>query len=203
MAKKSYDSNIAEKANSALAKKLFSLINDPNELKEHLGCSIQAINQYKMGTTFPKVENLIKIAKYYNVSLDWLVGLSDSPSINTDDKFLTDKVGFTHAAVGKLKAYHEGRPHRIKALSTLLEQDDFGYILDDIAHCAEMGKLESLFEQSFAMNEKKPDNYEKELIRYDRNIHKTAAIYSPQLKLAKICERIIEESEKDGETNGK
>lgn len=146
---------------------------------------------------------IAKLADYYGVSVDWLVGLSDSPSINTDDKFLTDKVGFTHAAVGKLKAYHEGRPHRIKALSTLLEQDDFGYILDDIAHCAEMGKLESLFEQSFAMNEKKPDNYEKELIRYDRNIHKTAAIYSPQLKLAKICERIIDESEKEGGANGK
>lgn len=202
MAKKSYDSNIAEKANSALAKKLFTLINDPNELKEYLGCSIQAINQYKMGTTFPKVENLIKIAKYYNVSLDWLVGLSEQPSVSVDDKFLTDEVGFTAAAVGRLWAYMQ-TPRRKKALSILLEQDEFGYILDDIAHCAEMGELESLFEQSFAMNGKKPDNYEKELIRYDRNIHKTAAIYSPQLKLAKICEHIIEESEKDGETNGK
>ena len=47
------------------------------ELANYLGCTVQAVNQYKNGTAFPKVENLIKIAEYYGVSLDYLVGLSD------------------------------------------------------------------------------------------------------------------------------
>lgn len=214
MAKKSYDSSIGEKAHSALASNLFNLIDEPNKLKEHLGCSIQAINQYKMGTTFPKVENLIKIARFYNVSLDWLVGLSAQPSVSVDDKYLTDKVGFTPAAVSRLKAYQIGRPARLQALSKLLEQDEFDYILDDISHCAEMGEWETLFEQALVKvyEAKKelakvkgiepegiePNEYEKQMIEAERRKDKTATTYDAQYKLSKICERIIKEAETDG-----
>lgn len=140
---------------------------------------------------------IAKLAAYYNVSIDWLAGISDSPSISANDKYLTDKVGFTPAAVSKLKAY-QYRPARIKALSKLLEQDEFNHILDDISHCAEMGEWETLFEQSFKRFNVEPVEYEKSLIRDDRLKDKTATTYDAQYKLSKICERIIKEAETDG-----
>ena len=56
------------------------------ELSAALGCTPQAINQYKLGTAFPKTENLIKIAKYFNCSLNYLIGLSpvESPDASID-----------------------------------------------------------------------------------------------------------------------
>ena len=200
--RKAYDSRIGEKSWSALAMNLKHIIKDPAELKEHLGCSIQAINQYKLGVNFPKMENLIKIAQFYDVSLDWLVGLSKNPSINTDAKFLTDIIGFSPAAVSRLKAFVEGRPKRVAALSILLEQDDFAYILDDVLHCTEFWQWHTPLEEFFEKHEIQPNSYETQEIKEDRLKHKNATSYDAQFKLGKICESLITESEKGAENNG-
>ena len=64
--------NVAEKQETPLAKRLSELITDGNELKDFLGVSAQAINQYKLGLSRPSLENLCKIASYYGVSADYL-----------------------------------------------------------------------------------------------------------------------------------
>lgn len=38
--------------------------------------------QYKNGNRVPTIENLIKIADYLDVSIDYLVGRTDKPEIN-------------------------------------------------------------------------------------------------------------------------
>ena len=72
-----YDVKVFDKAESPFAKRLRELVTNPAALKECLGCSQQAINQYKQGTAFPKTENLIKIADFYGVSVDYLLGRTD------------------------------------------------------------------------------------------------------------------------------
>ena len=65
-----YDSAIADKANSIFAKRMRELVSDVDVakgLREYLGVSQQAINQYKNGTLLPKTENLVKIAEYMGV----------------------------------------------------------------------------------------------------------------------------------------
>lgn len=62
------------------SERLSALCASSKELANYLGCSVQAVNQYKNGTAFPKTENLIKIAEYFGVSLDYLVGFSNSKS---------------------------------------------------------------------------------------------------------------------------
>lgn len=40
------------------------------------------MNEYKNGIKVPTIENLIKIADYLDVSIDYLVGRTDKPEIN-------------------------------------------------------------------------------------------------------------------------
>ena len=47
------------------------------DLAKKLGISQQYYSQYELGNYTMPVEMLIELAKEYNVSLDYLVGLSD------------------------------------------------------------------------------------------------------------------------------
>lgn len=94
--------NVAEKQETPLAKRLSELITDGNELKDFLGVSAQAINQYKLGLSRPSLENLCKIASYYGVSADYLLGLSDTPSTKEDIKAACKTTGLSEAAISQL-----------------------------------------------------------------------------------------------------
>ncbi|HFI0063301.1 TPA: helix-turn-helix domain-containing protein [Streptococcus suis] len=52
-----------------------------NQLEEKLGFSQNYIYSMKKGN--PKVENLQKIADYFNVSTDYLLGRTDNPKLYT------------------------------------------------------------------------------------------------------------------------
>ena len=56
-----------------------------NQLEEKLGFSQNYIYSMKKGN--PKVENLQKIADYFNVSTDYLLGRTDNPRIADDQNF--------------------------------------------------------------------------------------------------------------------
>ena len=52
------------------------------ELAELLGISIRGYQCYETGEHEPGVKKLIALADYYNVSIDYLVGRTDDPSMN-------------------------------------------------------------------------------------------------------------------------
>ncbi|MDE7083399.1 MAG: helix-turn-helix domain-containing protein [Clostridia bacterium] len=47
------------------------------ELSENLGFSNQTISFWETGQREPDMDTLVKIAKYFNVSADYLLGLTD------------------------------------------------------------------------------------------------------------------------------
>ncbi|VBB06477.1 Hypothetical protein LUCI_1709 [Lucifera butyrica] len=49
------------------------------QLAEELGLVKQTINNWEKGVRAPSLEASIALAEYFNVSLDYLVGLSDKP----------------------------------------------------------------------------------------------------------------------------
>ncbi|HEM2714213.1 TPA: helix-turn-helix transcriptional regulator [Streptococcus suis] len=69
-----------EKIKELCRKKGISL----NQLEEKLGFSQNYIYSMKKGN--PKVENLQKIADYFHVSTDYLLGRTDNPRIASDEK---------------------------------------------------------------------------------------------------------------------
>lgn len=44
-----------------------------------VGVTVGNLQKFEYGTTHPRLENLIKIADYFDVSIDYLVGRSDNP----------------------------------------------------------------------------------------------------------------------------
>lgn len=48
-------------------------------LGKHLGFGATAISSYENGRNEPSMDTLIRIAKYFDVSVDYLLGVEDSP----------------------------------------------------------------------------------------------------------------------------
>ena len=51
------------------------------ELAKALNCSQQVYSNYELGQRDIPTDILIKISKYYNVSVDYILGISDNPKI--------------------------------------------------------------------------------------------------------------------------
>ena len=126
-----YDSRIAEKANTPLARWLQDLATNPKALAEYLGVSVQAVNQYKQGTAFPKTENLIKIADFYGISVDYLLGVTSVPNRDTTIQAVCDYTGLSESAVKELKALSDMKEIRAYSdlLSLILSDPDFQWFL--------------------------------------------------------------------------
>ena len=52
------------------------------ELAKALNCSQQVYSNYELGQRDIPTDILIKLSKYYNVSVDYILGLSDNPKIS-------------------------------------------------------------------------------------------------------------------------
>lgn len=192
-----------EKANTPLARFLRERVNDPQRLAKHLGCSIQAVNQYKNGTAFPKVENLILIAEFYGVSLDELVGNSPNDTVS---KLVT--CGFSLKAAKELAILSNPSnggwaARRFSALNRLIEEtSEFEAILSGLELCLRFeDKTITPFEAEFIKRGESADFNETRQIETDRAIYRSSAMYTPQYWLGKIAERFLLESEERAKYN--
>lgn len=66
------------------------------------GYTRQAISQYMDGSVIPNAEKLAVISKFFNVSADYLLGLSDIPSRDINLSAVCDYTGLSEAAVSEL-----------------------------------------------------------------------------------------------------
>lgn len=129
------DLTVSEKLNTPLAQRLSILITDTNALKDFLGCSIQAVNQYKLGISRPSLENLSKIADFYSVSTDYLLGRTDCRTPNTDIQAMCQYTGLTESALEYLHSLISS-PDDLGAISAILEDETFHAVLPDIPNLA-------------------------------------------------------------------
>lgn len=72
-------------------------------LASHLNISRQSISQYCDGSTQPNIETIIKIAEFFNVSTDFLFGLSDVESTDPATQSLCESLGLSEIAVNYLR----------------------------------------------------------------------------------------------------
>ena len=52
------------------------------DLAKELNCSQQVYSNYELGQRDIPTDILIKLSKYYNVSVDYILGLTDNPKLN-------------------------------------------------------------------------------------------------------------------------
>jgi transcriptional regulator with XRE-family HTH domain len=50
------------------------------QLAEHLGVTIRTITNYENGSREPNIKTLIALAQLFDVSVDYIVGLSNDPA---------------------------------------------------------------------------------------------------------------------------
>ena len=93
------------------AKRLQDLIEKRNTIKqalaEHLSISQQAVSLYTSGNTQPTVENLVKIARFFNVSTDYLLGLSNIASTDITTQSMSRYTGLEEQSIEVLRLYGE------------------------------------------------------------------------------------------------
>ena len=55
-----------------------------SELAANLGITRSAVNAWEMGITVPSTQYVVELAKFFNVSADYLLGLSSTSTISVD-----------------------------------------------------------------------------------------------------------------------
>ena len=68
-----------------------------------VGTTRQAISQYADGSVQPNIEKLYKIAEFFKVSADYLLGMSDITTSDVDDKAINQILGLSEKAISLLK----------------------------------------------------------------------------------------------------
>lgn len=72
------------------------------ELADAIGMRPQTVSLYVQGQSFPDVNGLEKIARFFSVSADYLLGLSDTPSIDENMQVVFKVTGLSEKAISVL-----------------------------------------------------------------------------------------------------
>ncbi len=74
------------------------------ELAKLLNVGVSTISNYETGRNEPSYEKLIILAKYFNVSIDYLLGYSENKKIDetiTDEDVVEIRIGNKHKQIDK------------------------------------------------------------------------------------------------------
>lgn len=124
--------------NSIFSSRLRSLIEENHiskqKLADEIGVSRQAISQYCDGSTVPNADKLLKIAEYFNVSLDFLVGKTEAKTDNKDVQFICDYTGLNESSVDILHYFVHILSKYPEDLALTNEQyeEDISYLEDTL-----------------------------------------------------------------------
>ena len=79
--------------------------NKLQDIAKDIGISRASLGYYENGDRKPDIEVLLKLANYYHVSCDYLLGLTDikSPDINT--RAISEKLGLTPKSIETLSTF--------------------------------------------------------------------------------------------------
>lgn len=103
------------------------------DLAEYLSKTRQSITYYCDGSSSPDWETLVKIADFFNVSTDYLLGRTDEPS---RQPCAADDLGLTAEAIAYIR--HYSNPARSKDMEELVKPDD---CLKGLSMLIESGRL--------------------------------------------------------------
>ncbi len=110
------------------------------ELAKAVGVRQQTVSLYKNGETQPTPETLVKIADYFNVSVDYLL-----TGVSSQNKPIYEELGLSEEAIGMLKRAKETAI--IATLNELLSDRGFYDFLEDTNF--KVQQLKALFEGKY------------------------------------------------------
>ena len=133
-----------EKAKSPFATRLWLLMNGhpcttQAQLAEITGKTRQTISQYVNGISEPSYDTLVKIADHFQVSLDYLLGRTADPAIQTS---AVDELGISPKAVEWIKIFVKNETERFDYEDTA---SVFNYLLEDVSFSVFFYELTNFF----------------------------------------------------------
>lgn len=165
--------DVAEKANAPFPARLRALMDreqmKQGELADLLDVTRQSANQYCLGLSFPDPEKLCKISRHFNVTTDYLLGLSVISSTDPNMKMACDYTGLSEAAIQQLRQLNddvfstEELPYvtPISVLSEIISQgDNFVFLMDYIMQ-GYVARIKETIENSETMSEIKQPEFLK------------------------------------------
>ncbi len=97
---------------------------------DYVGITRQAVSQYQDGSTQPNADTLIKISNYFNVSVDYLLGLAKQPTKDKELNEICEYTGLSQNAVEVLIHFDDDKRD---ILSKVIESGEFHDIIRVIA----------------------------------------------------------------------
>lgn len=125
MEKESIKKTIGLRLNTLLA------VNNVSQkaLANELGVLPNVVSYYCNGSRMPNTEQIIKIARFFNVSTDYILGLSECMTNDTKVKDICDYVGLPDKSIDLLHEFYLHHKWCVDTLAELLFNDDFLHIL--------------------------------------------------------------------------
>jgi transcriptional regulator with XRE-family HTH domain len=124
--KKVYNVAKLQKVFPVILKKLMDESDTKQDvLAKELGVSRQAVGKYCNGDAEPPFEGLVKIAKFFSVPTDYLLGIVEEPTTDFTTHKITEYIGLSEKAVHKLLTTKANPSigEITHTLSKVLEQD--------------------------------------------------------------------------------
>ena len=116
------------------------------EVADEIGITRVALGYYEKGERKPDIEILHRLATYYHVSCDYLLGLSDIKTPDISTKEISKKTGLSEQAIRKLSFYNTSqRFHKcINALNLMFHSQSFENALYHIPDYIEKVKIDEI-----------------------------------------------------------
>ena len=94
-------------------------------LANQMNMSIQSLSRMLGGNNKPRIDNIIELSKILNVSIDYLLGVSNEATIDLSIKDISKKTGLSVKSVEKLQYFNSKSQMQLKALNLILENSDY------------------------------------------------------------------------------
>jgi len=135
-----------DKYNAPFPSNLRAIINERGTtitaLARDLGITRQAVSQYADGTGQPNADKLKRIADYFDVSADWLLGRAGGvKSLNSDIVAVGKYTGLSESAIEFLHSI-QGQEKQLDVISAIISDDNFPIVIKYILEIID-AKIES------------------------------------------------------------
>lgn len=94
-------------------------------LANQMNMSIQSLSRMLGGNNKPRIDNIIELSKILNVSIDYLLGISNESSVDVSLKDMSKKTGLSGKSIDKLQHFNSKNQKQLKALNLILENNDY------------------------------------------------------------------------------
>ena len=99
-----------------------------------IGVSRDSVNNWLSGKSDIRLNDLVKISEQYHVSIDWLLGLAESPTRDGDQQKAETYTGLSAEAVERLHSLKGHDSISLDYLSETIDNDQFLEIISSLDH---------------------------------------------------------------------